>query len=312
MVNEAKNFDDFYQKITPKLEEIEELRAVDAAKIKILYWCMLVGVTLCILLCTFLPQGEGIVFGVSIVYLLTLFGMIMERARKISTKIRPLFKKDVIRKLLDYFYEDVRYEPRQRMNFKLLDKSLLFTKKVFRTTGDDFTECCMGNTYICFSEVQAYSRSESYFYNGIFIAVKFNKSFKSKTIVIPSSSTSVFKKISLNLFGEMTNASKVKLEDILFNKEFDVISEDQVESRYLLSTSFMQRMIDYKRKVDKKVSFSFIDNWVYVAIPTKGNLFEARISKPITDKDFIRSNYEYFQLLTGLVEDLDLNTKIWR
>ncbi len=232
--------------------------------------------------------------------------------KNILKLLKPHFKNGVIRKLLNYFYNDVRYIPRQRINIKLLQKSLLFKKKIYNNTGDDYTECRIGNTYISFSEVQTYSKSETYFFNGVFIAVKFNKSFKSKTIVTPNSSLSDIKRIKLNIFGAMEKASKVILEDSIFNKEFDVISEDQVESRYLLSTSLMQRLIDYKLKVNKKVSFSFIDNWVYVAIPTKVDLFEASIIKPITDKEFIKSSYDYFQLLTGLVEDLDLNTKIWK
>ncbi|MGQ1945511.1 DUF3137 domain-containing protein [Geofilum sp. OHC36d9] len=310
MTDKTKNFDDFYNRIYPKLEEIEGLRSLAAKKVRNIYTFGKIGVVVSVLLFFIFQFGFALI--ISIVFAATFFGMLSGRVRRAFKELGPLFKRDVIENLLDYFYDEVRYIPRQRMSAGILRKSLLFKKTVYRSTGDDFTECRIGDTNICFSEVQAYSKSNYYFFNGIFVAVEFNKIFTSKTIVIPNSSISVFRKIRMNIFGTMDNASMVVLEDVLFNKEFDVISEDQVESRYLLSTSLMQRLIDFKIKVNKDVSFSFIDNWLYVAIPTKVNLFEISLEKPVTDNDFIRSNYEYFQLLTGLVEDLDLNTKIWK
>ena len=44
---------------------------------------------------------------------------------------------------------------------------------------------------------------------------------------------------------------RVKLENIEFEKEFDVYSEDQIESRKLLTPSFMYRLVDYVNKINK-------------------------------------------------------------
>ncbi len=310
MSKEIKSFDAFYTQIYSTLESLEVYRSRGASTINSLYKYGAVGIIVALVLFFILPVG--FVLFLFLIYFAILFGKLIETVRRTSKEIKPTFKKDVIQALLNYFYEEVRYDPRQRISVKLLQRSLLFEKRVYRNTGDDFTECKIGDTYICFSEVQAYSRSSSYFFNGIFIAVAFNKSFTSKTIVLPNSRTSLFRKIKMNIMGVMQHAKMIKLEDSVFNKEFDVISEDQVESRYLLSTSLMQRLLDYKQKINKNVSFSFIDNWFYVSIPTKVNMFEASISNSLTDKEFIKSNYDYFQLLTGLVEDLDLNTKIWK
>jgi len=43
-------------------------------------------------------------------------------------------------------------------------------------------------------------------------------------------------------------------------------------------------------------------NWENV----KQSFFE-----PINNKEFIKSNYQYFQLITDIVDDLDLNVRIW-
>jgi hypothetical protein len=309
-MDSTKSFDIFYNQINSILNNLENVRSEGAVNVNTLVKWGVFIVTILILVCIFVPH---IFLILPLVFLLLiLFGLYVEKVRQTSKEIRPLFKKEVIRPLLNYFYDDVKYVPRQRISVNLLVKSLLFEKRIRKNTGDDYTECRIGNTYIHFSEVQVYDRREFYFFNGIFIAVKFNKSFASKTIVVPKSRTTFLRKFRLNLRGEMNNASMILLEDIQFRKKFAVIGEDQVESRYLLSTSLMQRLLDYKRKVNKNVAFSFVDNWLYVSIPKKGNLFEASLTKPINNKEFIRSNYEYFQLLTGLVNDLDLNTRIWR
>ena len=110
----------------------------------------------------------------------------------------------------------------------------------------------------------------------------------------------------------MKNAEIIKLEDPVFEREFMVIGEDQVESRYVLSTSLMQRMMDYKTKLSKKTSFSFVDNRLYVAIPYNRDMFEPRVLETLLDPDFIKYNYDYFKLFADIVNDLDLNTRIWK
>ena len=41
--------------------------------------------------------------------------------------------------------------------------------------------------------------------------------------------------------------NKRKLEDIYFNKQFNVYSDDEVETRYLLTTAFMERLSNLKK-----------------------------------------------------------------
>lgn len=310
MSKAIKNFDSFFTLIYPRLEELEIIRSKAAGKISIIKKNGIISLLILTTLAVFIPAG----FTLFLLFLmaLTFWGLFAERVGRASKELRPLFKNEVIRALLNYFYDDVRYVPVQRVSPVVLEKSLLFDKTVRRTTGDDYTECRIGNTYIHFSEVQAFDLRDNYFFNGIFIAVEFNKHFTSKTIIIPRFRMSFFKRIKMNLRGKMKNASTIKLEDIVFSKKFLVIGEDQVESRYKLTTSLMQRMLDYQIKVNRKVAFSLVDNWLYVSIPTNVNLFEASVSKSITDKELIRSSFDYFQLLTGLVNDLDLNTRIWK
>ena len=64
-----------------------------------------------------------------------------------------------------------------------------------------------------------------------------NKRFKGKTVVRKDSG------IIGNWFKKKFSSLKnVKLEDPNFEKMFEVYSDDQVESRYLLTVTFMERL----------------------------------------------------------------------
>ncbi|WP_075602577.1 DUF3137 domain-containing protein [Saccharicrinis aurantiacus] len=300
-----KDFDTFFAKIYPVLEEVEIVRKKWLNEMQILFkWfvAFLVSVPIFYLL---IPIEFTILQ--LVITALTFYGLINGKRQKAFKELTPIFKNKVITELLLYFYEDVRYLPRQRMSPVVLTNSLLLGGKVKRTTGDDYTECRIGNTHIHFSEVQAWGIYDIFF-TGIFIAVRFNKTFTSKTVIMPRSNVSLYTKVKIGIHNEMN----IKLEDIEFRKEFTVVGEDQVESRYKLTPSLMHRMLEYKKKVNKKVAFSLIDNWLYVAIPNNVNLFEVNLLKPITSKEFMKTHFDYFELLTGLVNDLDLNTKIWK
>ena len=48
-----------------------------------------------------------------------------------------------------------------------------------------------------------------------------------------------------------------------------------------------------------------------IAIEQKKNLFETRLFKSIVDYEFIEENVRFLILMAGVVEDLNLNTRIW-
>jgi hypothetical protein len=71
------------------------------------------------------------------------------------------------------------------------------------------------------------------------------------------------------------NKEGVKLEDVVFSKEWDVITTDQIEARYLLTTAFMERILEVKRRFNgEKIDFSFVDNKLFIAIHTSKDMFE--------------------------------------
>ena len=108
--------------------------------------------------------------------------------------------------------------------------------------------------------------------------------------------------------------NKITLEDCKFNRRFNVYSSDEVEARYLITPSFMERLYNLQTNFGtKKIKCSFYEKSLIIAISTKRNLFEFgslykplhktnSYKQPVKDIDSILNMVEYFKL--------DENTKI--
>ena len=312
-----KSFENFYAKfIENKNDELENDRIKYLNKYKknfliFKYSVIPVFIISIILIIIF---NNGLFFFLSLVP----FGFLGKALNIMSIAnktIQKKYKRNIVIPLLKYLYEEnLEYKARQRMAINLLRKSLLFTKRVDYNSGDDYIKCKIGNTIIQFSEIKAYTtfmHNEKKIFSGVFISVDFNKYFKSKTIIYDKYDYVNFRKSTLNFLGKTENAGFIELEDKNFNNNFIVIGEDQVESRYILSPDFMQRLLNYKKAIGKNVSFSFIDNHLYIIIPNKINILELKLHISVYNKDYLLYNYTYLNSITNLVEFLNLNTKIW-
>lgn len=76
---------------------------------------------------------------------------------------------------------------------------------------------------------------------------------------------------------------RVVLEDIEFEKMYDVRCEDEVSSRMILTPIFMEKLVNFTKKTGNQYSFFFTNNTVYIKrkiikkymeVGTRRNMFE--------------------------------------
>ena len=103
----------------------------------------------------------------------------------------------------------------------------------------------------------------------------------------------------------------VKLEDPRFENEFVVYADDQVEARYILTPAFMERLLEFKRKTGKQCWFSFVGSNIYIAVDTDRDMFDVGLARSLLDPAVIQEQLRDLQFVCGVVQDLDLNTRIW-
>ena len=146
-------------------------------------------------------------------------------------------------------------------------------------------------------------------FSGLLIKLNVAKNFKGKTIITADGG---FVK---NFFNEMGQELEyIKLEDPEFENVFEVYSDDQVDARYLLTTSFMERLIDIRKVFNSDtMKCSFFDRSLFMAVPLEKNMFEpGPINKPedfIDDaKSLLKEIQAIFEISDTLKLDMDIGT----
>ena len=103
----------------------------------------------------------------------------------------------------------------------------------------------------------------------------------------------------------------VELEDPDFERAFVTTSSDQVEARYILSPSMMKRILEFRQRTGSGFRLSFADSMLHAAIPLSRDLFEMAASRSLVDDAPIREMVRDLEWLSGIVEEMNLNTRIW-
>ena len=98
--------------------------------------------------------------------------------------------------------------------------------------------------------------------------------------------------------------NSIILEDPEFNKKYNVYSSDQIESRYLVTTAFMERFKTLHTAFgSNKAKCSFFDDKVMFAISTNKNLFEiGDLFHPLTDMKHIN---DFMKEISAIYEIID-------
>lgn len=300
-----------------------ELEILDAERKKILFRVLLTGGILALLVgAVFLYFMNFIVLFVGGIVGVILWFLI---GNWIQGDYRMRFKRTVVDRLAKFLDPTLNYEPSDCIGQHEFQASQLFLQGIDRYTGEDCVTGALDKTAIRFSEVHAEYKSTSTdskgntkttwhtIFKGLFFVADFNKDFRGVTVVLPDTAEKVFGK----WFGQalqgmnMTRPGLVKLEDPDFEKQFAVHGDDQVEARYILSPALMRRLLDFRAKTGSDVYVSFAHSRVYVALPLQKNLFEPRIFKSLVDVAMVQEFFGDLVLATGIVEDLNLNTRIW-
>ena len=234
------------------------------------------------------------------------------------------FKSRVIRAIVKWLDPSLSYDAQGYIPQDIYLDSEIFQRHPDRYRGDDLVRGRTGQTDVEFCELHSEYKTEHRdskgrrrtswhtIFKGLFFSGDFNKHFSGRTIVLPDTTEKLFGKLAQTFQSwNFSREDLIKLEDPEFEKEFVVYGSDQVEARYILSTSLMKRIVAFKRKSGRAVHLSFVRSRVFVAVSYRRTLFEPRLFKTLLDFEPIREYVEDLQLALGIVEDLNLNTRIW-
>jgi hypothetical protein len=227
-------------------------------------------------------------------------------------------KKQLQKKIFDKVFpyvvrfidENLSYSPGSFISEQEFVSSGIYRGNIDRFSGNALVNGFVGDTQIRFSDllvvdVRKDSKGRSYdhiVFNGLFIALDFNKNFNGKTIVYTER-------------GSFTNECSrdlpvVKLDSPDFEKRYVVRGSDLIAAHYILTPSFMERLSTFLDQSRYGPFFSFMDGKMVVALSSKKDVFGFDVHRTI-DFNVVRSFFLELNEALSVVDEFNLNLRIF-
>ncbi len=314
-ISELTDF--YYKTLYPDLETLEQQRKKLKKKITIaaLVLTLLLVIVLFFLLSYNTPIEVFVFVGIGYI---SIGGFLY----KFMTKEYTFdFKQKVIEPLIGAIDEQLSYSCEAYIPRHLFEHSELFTSRIDRYSGNDYIKGYIDDIPIEFSDLhvekkEKRNKNQDYYrtvFKGLFIVSDFNKNFQGKTVVLPDSAQNTFGDLIGNWLqaNNVFRDSLVKMDNPEFEQEFVVYATDQIEARYILSHSLMQRILNFKNRSKHPIYLSFIANRIYLAIYYDKDLFEPSVFRSLLEYKIAMEYIQTLHLAVGIVQELQLNKKLW-
>ena len=136
------------------------------------------------------------------------------------------------------------------------------------------------------------------------VELAMNKNFKGHTVIYEKQATNISALLQEEL-GEIT------LEDKEFDSAYKVYSDDQIESRYVLTTSMMERLLSLRKIFNNyNIRASFKDNKLVLVIKTGRDMFAMGNNFKDSNTNTFQELYDEMISILKIVDELKLNQHI--
>lgn len=294
-----KKFEDLYNEISDN----EELKVAwrqareEEQKIKKITIPISIVVTLVLLIVMIKFIGFFSIIALPIMCFIVLLTNIMIFAigscfKKEQGKYESVFKKAVIEKLINNFYNNIEYFPNKEMPERIYNE--VKYERYDRYYSDDYIEAKINNKYdVGMAEVKTQeeeTRTDSdghthttttTKFHGIFAKIVIDKSIKSEL------------KITQGI-GFDFSKERLEMDSSEFEKYFDVYATNKIIGMQLLTADVMEELIDFENKTNMKYDIVINNNNIYLRFHC-GAMFEPQaLKKGSLDKKSIE---KYFYML---------------
>jgi hypothetical protein len=134
-------------------------------------------------------------------------------------------------------------------------------------------------------------------FKGQCLTVKFHKDFKGVTKVYRDMG-------ALNWFAKFgVKEPRVRLEDPVFEKAFEVYGSDQIEARFILTPDFMERLLGLERTFQgKQLRCAFAGGEMLLAVAGKNLLEAGSMNRKMDDLGRVREMLQDFAAIFLLID----------
>ncbi|AQS35421.1 Protein of unknown function (DUF3137) [Shewanella psychrophila] len=218
-------------------------------------------------------------------------------------------KQRVFPKIFSYFGDDFIFSPTHSMSLSVLKRSKLLPH-YDDAKFEDYVQGTYKGVEIAINELQLTKevrrdkRTDTQtVFTGVMVQLSSHKKFNGHTVVVKTRGGFI------NFLSDsFKSLVRVKLEDPRFENQFDVFSSDQIEARYLLTVSFMERLQDLATCFTGKIQCAFYDDKLLIMLASRDNRFElgSIFNGATFEYEFSQINKEMQQLF-AMIEVLKLD-----
>lgn len=304
-----QDFDSLYARLRPALEALETQRLSLKAQgnrkgLIVAAIVFLIGLYICI--------GNGgnlpVIAITAVIAIICWYSCVSAKSRQLSV----FYKQNIISAIISRLCENASFQPENGIPEQTFRASGLFGTPPDRYHSEDLISGKIGKTSFTCAEIVAEEKRTTTdskgrtrtrwvdIFRGFFFIADFQKDFQGQTIVYRNS----WLKLG-------SGKQRVKLENPAFEKSFDTYSTDQIEARYILSPSLMEKLLELDRKFPGRITVSFLNSTVIIAIPDSKNHFEASVWQSQLRSEGLREEFFTLMALLNIIHDLNLNLRIW-
>lgn len=254
--------DSYYKKITGKKIKLFLVRAI----------VMIALYVIIFLLCEFFKVKQQIEIsyyytGVILCLLFVLISTIISIYKSFKCENRKLNEyiiEDIIAFVSDSNLNEIKFERKSRLSKESFEKMELFNLDTVNYDGRNFISANYNGNDMFFSDIDIFTLNEvvtqkdiykdgkkyirttkkkvrNHIFKGIYIGAKLNKKISDYIYLIPNNIKDSFIQKNINKYVKY-RGNKINLENLEFSKKYKVYSEDEVQARYILSLSLMEKI----------------------------------------------------------------------
>ncbi len=286
----------------------KELKRLESKRYRLM---ILFGISiLCMLTIGILAlQSKIPAFAMFIWFPLTLYGFFLgSRIRK----FKSVFKPPIVNLILRFLKLNLNYDFKGLIPKKAFHESGLFITDAPFYNGEDYFYGKIGDVHfeMCELDVRHISNvtnNEEYVFRGILFHADFPESFHGKILMFPTKDLPHHTHAIKSLARQ--GGYRIKVPNPRFESLFNTYADKNVEPSNLLSDEIYETILDYQQKIDKKISVSFVESHIFIAIHEPKDILEPHIFRSNVKFKFVQDFYDDIRNITRIIEDFNLHQK---
>lgn len=311
------------------LTDVEEQRVKTKRRMRIMLvptiLIVLVVIGYVIFTRTSMPKLNPLWVVASFVLLSLVYSVIVKSIQKVTKVGGPgvehSYKTQVLERLIQFVSPNAKYVRHSHLQFGDMMSTGFFTQKAYDISGNDLIVGRQSGVPYQMSDVtmkylpkltHENAQPETVFRGQAFVA-KFPRELKGEVYVVGRFSSNLLSGTQMNRSYRPSLGAEVKLEDPEFNKVFKVYASDQLEARYILTPSMMERLKKLASlQKDNAIVFSFKESRVAILRPSGKDSFELKVETKSTVQEQVARYYEELVGALQVIDELKLNINIWQ